>query len=205
MQPVHLAVEGRSDEPVAEKLLEVARLASSRVWILGGKTKLDPKLPGLNASATLEWPWLVLRDLDHDDRDTCVPELRSHLLGSEPNDGMCFRIAVRAMEAWLLADHRNCAEHFGIVPNRMPNDVEALSDPKETLVNLCRRSKNGAIRQRVVPREDAGRKVGPEYNATVSEFAREVWNPNAARANSPSLDRAMLCLERLRVRLLDQS
>lgn len=203
MQFVSWAVEGRSDEPVAEKLLEATHLSPHHVLTARGKTKLDLKLPGLNSAAKLESPWLVLRDLDHDDENSCLPTLHREILRGEPNPGMCFRIAVRAMESWLLADHENCGNFFGIAPNRIPHDVESLSDPKETLVNLCRNSKKRDIREGVVPRAGGRRKVGPEYIATVREFVRDVWDPSLARLNAPSLDRAMLSLERLRTRLND--
>ena len=59
-------------------------------------------------------PWVVIRDLDQDDRGTCLPELRSRLLGGTgPSDGMCFRLAVRSIEAWLMADHEGFVDHFG--------------------------------------------------------------------------------------------
>lgn len=203
MQFVQYAVEGRSDEPVAEKLLKAAGLTPIHVFTSGGKPKLDPKLPGYNSAARVGSPWLVLRDLDHDDRGTCVPALRLKLLGGQPNNGMCFRIAVRAMEAWLLADYENCARFFGIPRNRMPHDVETLPDPKQTLVALCRRSRIAATRQGMVPRLGGGRKVGGEYTAMVREFAKNEWDPLGARNNSSSLDSAVRCLERLRSRIGD--
>ena len=116
---------------------------------------------------------------------------------------MCSRIVVRAMESWLLADHENFGNFFGIAPNRIPHDVESLSDPKQTLVNLCRKPNKRDIREGVVPRAGGRRKVGPEYTATGREFARDLWDPSAARLNAPSLDREMLSLERLRNKLVD--
>lgn len=203
MQIVRYAVEGFTDEPVAAKLLAFAGFKSLQALTSGGKSNLDSKLPGLNRAARIESPWLVLRDLDHDDVGKCVPELRLDLLQGQPNTGMCFRIAVRAMETWLLADYKNCARFFGIPLNRMPHDVEMLPDPKQKLVMLCRGSIKTEMRKGMVPRASGGRKVGGEYTALVREFARNEWDPCLARDNSMSLDRAMGCLERLRSRVVD--
>ena len=203
MQIVRYAVEGFTDEPVAAKLLAFAGFKSLQALTSGGKSNLDSKLPGLNRAARIESPWLVLRDLDHDDVGKCVPELRLDLLQGPPNRGMCFRIAVRSMETWLIADYKNCARFFGISYNRMPHDVEMLPDPKQTLVTLCDSSTNKGIREGMVPRATGGRKVGGEYTALVREFARKEWDPSKARDNSLSLDRAMRCLERLRSNIVD--
>ena len=72
---VKYAVEGRTDQPIAEKLLQAAGLEPERPLIAYGKANLDNKLPGLNRSAR-QLAWLVIRDLDRDDRNICVPDLR---------------------------------------------------------------------------------------------------------------------------------
>lgn len=197
MQPVACAVEGRIDAAVAERLLRVAELPVGRVWNVGGKTKLDPKLPGYNRAASHS-PWLVLRDLDHDDENECVPSLRLRLLGGEPPSGMCFRLAVREVEAWFMADRNNCATFFDVPSSLVAAEVESLDDPKQALVNLSRRSRKRAIREGMAPRPRSGRRVGPEYTALVREFGRDIWDPCAARKNSQSLDRALRCLDQLR-------
>ena len=107
MIPVTCAVEGITDEPIARRLLAEAGLSVGPfVRKYGGWSRIDRRLPDWNASAE-RLPWLVIRDLDRDNRDVCIPALRSRLLGnSGAQSGMCFRFAVRSVEAWPLADHQ---------------------------------------------------------------------------------------------------
>ena len=104
MIPVTCAVEGITDEPIARRLLAEAGLSVGPfVRKYGGKSRIDRRLPDWNASAA-RLPWIVIRDLDRDDRDVCIPALRSRLLGnSGAQSGMCFRFAVRSVEAWAVS------------------------------------------------------------------------------------------------------
>ena len=193
---VYYAVEGLTDEPLAEKLLRASGLLPApRALVAHGKPNLDKRLPDLNRSAE-NLPWLVVRDLDRDDRHLCVPSLRRRLLGHPANEGRCFRLAVRSVEAWLIADYLAFADYFA-VSRRLPDQVDQLVDPKQSLTDLCRRSRRRSIREGVPPRPGSGRRVGPEYMSTVRDFAHGHWDPNRARARSPSLDRALRCLVRL--------
>ena len=197
MIPVACAVEGITDEPVARRLLaEVGLPVGPFVGKGGGKSRIDPRLPGWNRAAA-RLPWLVVRDLDNDDRDACIPALRWRLLGDAPSQhGMCFRLAVRSVEAWLLADHEGFRDYFQL-SGGLPNDVDEIQDPKTELVNRCRRSRNRDIREGVPPRQESGRQYGPEYVAIVGEFCRAAWSLHRARSHSPSLDPAMKDLDRL--------
>lgn len=196
MQYVRYAVEGPSDEPVAEKMLRSAGLEPYRTLTAHGKGNLDKKLPGLNKTAS-SMAWLVIRDMDRDDSHLCIPELHSKLLDGDARAGMCFRLAVRATEAWLLADHDAFADYFG-VRRRLPSRVDQLNDPKQFLIDLCRRSKRKDIREGIPPRPGGGRTVGPEYVAIVRDYGLGCWNPDRARNRSPSLERALECLAGLR-------
>lgn len=195
--PVACVVEGRTDEPAVLRLMqEVGLPLGGPRRITGGKSNLDQGLPGWNKSA-LRLPWLVVRDLDHDDRNTCVPALRQRLLGGTgPNIGMCFRLAVRSIEAWLIADHESFRTYFGIT-KRLPRNPDGLEDPKSELMHLCERSRKRDIREGVPPRRGSGRKHGPEYLDAISNYCWSHWNPARARQLSPSLDRAMQDMVRL--------
>lgn len=196
---VRYAVEGPTDQPVAEKLLQASGLHPARPFIVGGKAKLDKKLPGINRSAAHS-AWLVIRDLDQDDRDRCVPELRVNLLDGQANGGMCFRLAVRSIEAWLMADSEAFADFFA-VRRQLPYRVDELKDPKISLLNLCRKSRRRQIREGVPPRQGNGRRVGPEYVEIVQKYVQGSWSPDRARRRSPSLERALRSLAQLRIRL----
>lgn len=71
---------------------------------------------------------------------------------------MGFRIAVRAAEAWILADRGRVAEWLGVPAARVPHDPDSLDDPKPTLVDLARRSRRSRMRRDLVPREASGRR-----------------------------------------------
>src|SRR5262249_9439426 len=137
-------------------------------------------------------PWLVVRDLDHDDE--CGAALASALMPS-PTKWMRFRIAVRETESWLLADRESLASYLRIQRALVPVHPETLPDPKQALVNLARRSRSRAIVADMVPRLGVSAPVGPAYTARVSEFALQHWRPEIAAASSPSLRR---CIERIR-------
>ncbi len=193
---VTYVVEGRTDQPIAEKLLRASGLNPDIPIITGGKANLDKKLPDFNQSAR-ELAWLVIRDLDRDDRNICVPDLRTNLLNGPANSGMCFRLAVRSSEAWLMADSESFIDFFA-VRRRVPADVDQLDDPKQVLITLCRKSQNRRIREGVPPRQGSGRRVGPEYVAIMQDFVQRAWRPDRARQRSPSLERALTSLDRLK-------
>src|SRR5262249_10678899 len=117
-------------------------------------------------------PWLVLRGLDRD--ATCAPELVAKLL-PKPGRLMCFRIAVRAVEAWLLSDREQVSRSLGLSRNRIPTDSEQLENPKGDLVSLARLSRFRAIREDMVPAAGTTAQVGPAYTSRIIEFARSLW------------------------------
>jgi hypothetical protein len=82
MIEVAYAVEGRSDEPVAVKLIEAAGCKPRRVFTADGKSRLDTKIPGYNQSAKHRC-WLIVRDLDHDDHGICLPDFLKTLGSGE--------------------------------------------------------------------------------------------------------------------------
>lgn len=191
------AVEGWTDAPVAVRILSVAGFKPYREITAGGKANLDKKLPGLNKAAA-SMPWLVIRDLDHDDEQLCIPDLRINLLGGHKREpSMCLRFAVRAMEAWLMADHDAFAKFFGI-RRELLKEPEALSNPKQHLTSICIQSRKKQIKRGVPPQPGQRRRVGPEYSDFIREFVEDHWDPLRARANAPSLGRALDSLARLR-------
>ena len=190
---VTIVVEGPTDRVVAERIVGCAGLEPGFVYVTQGKAKLLRNLAGYNQAARLA-PWFVLCDLD---REPCAPKLvQRHL--SAPAAQMCFRVAVRETEAWLLADVDRVARFLGIPPVTVPAVPETLLDPKEALVSLARKSRNRLIREDMVPSESALRQVGPGYEARIIEFASTHWRPQVAADRSPSLARCIEALRRLK-------
>ena len=105
-----LAVEGVVDKAVGARLLADQGAELRTAYIKNGKGQIDAKLPAYNAAARHS-AWLVLRDLDFD--AACAPALARAKL-PRPAPFMAFRIAVREIEAWLLADCVNLGTFLGI-------------------------------------------------------------------------------------------
>jgi hypothetical protein len=184
---VTIAVEGDIDAAVARRLLSDAGFSIGAIYGRSGKSRLDRSLDGYNRAARRA-AWLVVRDLDHD--ATCAPELVSRLL---PNAAayMHFRVAVRQIEAWLLADRAKMAEWLQLPMDVVPSNPETLRDAKATLVQLARRSRNRLLREELTPAAGTHAEVGPGYTGRMIEFASLRWRPQVAALGSPSLARCM--------------
>jgi hypothetical protein len=195
---IGIAVEGPTDRAAAFKILSSRGLvaAPELAFVVGGKTKLDPKIKAYNQAAQRR-PWLVIRDLDRDGND-CPVALREFLLPEErQSPAMCLRIAVRCLEAWLLADAGSVSGFFKVPQSQVPLQPENLDDPKRVLVGLCAKSKSSAVRRGMAPPNTGTFGVGPEYTAQVVEFFRDAWDPDTARQAAPSLARALDHIDRL--------
>lgn len=192
---VDIAVEGDVDEVVLSRILTYVGFQVDRVFGKLGKQSLKTDAPGYNA-ATQYSPWVVLVDLDD---EPCPLELRTDWIG-QPAPFMCFRVAVREVEAWLLADRERFAEFFRVRPARVPGDTESLLEPKRALVDTVRHSTRRGIKQDMVPRPGSGRAVGPAYSSRLREFVMHPeagWRPDVAAQHCDSLERAIRCLRRL--------
>ncbi len=194
-QPVVIraAVEGSVDEAVVRKLIAHAGGQADSIYGKNGKSALQEKIQGYNNAARLA-PWMVLVDLDSDAH--CAPPLRQSWLPA-PAPLLCFRVAVRQVEAWLMADREALARFLGVARSAIPQDPESLENAKVAMVNLARRSRRRAIREDMVPRAGSGRAVGPAYASRLSEYVHERWRPEVAAQHSDSLRRAIRCLERI--------
>jgi len=192
--PVNVLVEGITDEAVARRLLAYAGLTCGTVYGKSGKSALLERLLNYNQAARFA-PWFVVVDLDQDAE--CAPPLVRSVL-PDPAACMYFRVAVRAVESWLLADVERLAAFLGVPATSIPPDPDAESDPKRTLIALAQRSPRSAIREDIVPRRGSGSRVGPGYAGRLIEFvmtAEDRWCPSAAVQRSDSLRR---CVEALR-------
>ena len=187
---IRAAVEGRLDEAVVRRLAADAGMDVVNVYRADGRANLISRLPGY-AAAARRGPWLVLCDLDQDE---CAPTLVAAAVQSPP-DLFCFRVAVRSIESWLLADP-GLAARLDVSTTRLPREPDSERYPKRTLIQIARRSRNRDIRIGV------GGSPGTAdtpilYNVILGEFVRERWNPQRAAERSPSLGRAIGAVERL--------
>jgi len=177
------AVEGDLDEALLRRILDHVGISLGVVHGRRGKPFLLQSVDGYNHAAR-HAPWVVLVDLDRD--CDCPPPCTEKWL-PKPSAQMCFRVAVRAAEAWLLADRERLARLLGIRTALLPRDPDRLDDPKKELVDLARGSHRRAIRDELVPREGSGRPVGPLYTTRMIEFVQERDPGLAARPCSPRI------------------
>jgi len=190
---ISAAVEGPVDEAVVRKLIVHVGGIAGTICGKNGKANLRQRIRGFNHAAHYS-PWIVLVDLNSDAE--CAPPLcREWLPDLAPH--LCFRVAVKEVEAWLMADIESMASFLSIARAKIPADPEDLLDPKTMMVNMARRSRRWAVRADMVPREGSGRPVGPAYTSRLIEFVQNRWRPDIAAERAASLHRAISCLRRL--------
>ncbi len=190
---ISAAVEGAVDEAVVRKLIAQAGGQTGSVYGKNGKPELLRRIDGYNNAARYS-PWIVLVDLNGDAE--CAPSVLNDWAPT-PAPKLCFRIAVREIEAWLIADAPTFSNYLSIRLGYLPSEPENLERPKDSVVNFARRSRRQAIRRDMVPREGSGRRVGPAYASRLIEYIEQHWRPRAAARRSDSLRRAMDCIEKL--------
>lgn len=103
-----------------------------------------------------------------------------------------FRVAVREVESWILADRAAWAEYIGIPAANFSIHPDQLNDPKEHLLNVIRRKGTKKRHRDMLPQGSAH--IGPKYNEVLCDFVDRLWMPERAAKNSPSLDRALKAL-----------
>lgn len=190
--PISLAVEDALSEAVLKEMLK----QSQRPFMIGtclnrgGYGYIKKIIPGLNHAAR-GMPYLVLTDLDNTE---CPLALISEWLPQPKHPNLIFRVAVKEVEAWLLADREAFADFIGISVNLIPYDVDAIADPKQMLINLVRKSKKRNIRDAIVPAPNSTAKIGKDYNGQLIQFVQQNWQVESALANSRSLERAINAL-----------
>jgi hypothetical protein len=198
----YIAVEDDLSDAVARKLLYHVR-RGFRVkarYPLAAFPHLRPELSGygyLRANvqafngAAAKTPHLLLTDLD---LAACAPELIREWHASSLHSNFLLRVAVREVEAWLLADAANMADYLGLAPNHFPASAETVANPKEEIVRLARLSIDAEVRQNLVPRPGSTAKTGRLFNRSLIGFVRDLWDIDAAGANANSLARALKAL-----------
>jgi len=186
--PVNLATEDELSEITLIRVLASAnRYAVGTPYRRGGFGYLRRTIHGWN-NAAKSTPFVVLTDLDTYE---CPLRLISDWLLVPKHPNLLFRVAVREVESWILADPENLAEFPGLNRAWIPTNTDTIADPKAAIVNLARRSRSKTLRGRIVPAKNSTAKQGPDYNACLGSFVQEHWDIDTARRNSPSLARTL--------------
>lgn len=190
--PINLVFEDTLSEAVLKEMLK----QSQRPFSVGnclnqrGYGKIKKIISGLNYAAK-GMPYLVLTDLDNAE---CPLVIISEWLTQPKHPNLLFRIAVKEVEAWLLAHREAFAEFLGISVSLIPANVDEIPDPKQLLIYLAKKSKKRNLRDAIVPDRHSTAKIGKDYNGQLIQFVQNNWQVEAAQVNSRSLQRAMNAL-----------
>ena len=189
-----IVVEGDWEVPVAMRILKELQVDYSDAQILNkrGRTHFWPNIARYNAAASHLGVVFALADLEE---DRCAPLLLKRHLSKKPHANFVCRVAIRALESWLLADRNQFGEFLKAPFAKLPAKPDALVHPKKTVVELARRHSPEFLKRDLVPGEGTAGITGRYYHARMVEFVVKHWNPRDARSNSSSLDRAMRALE----------
>ena len=197
--PIRLAVEDDLSEYVLRRALveRPVEYDIGAVYCRGGFGYLKKQTASFN-NAAKAGPFLLLTDLD---QYPCAPTLVAEWLGPKrrPHPHFIFRVAVREVESWLLADSANLRSFFGLRKSTYLSNPEDQEDPKAALLGLAAQSRYRELREAIVWRDERrGRYLqGPDYNGAMAPFVRKEWNVGTARLRCPSLNGLFVALDRL--------
>lgn len=192
-RPVFLVHEDELSGAVMERLIAEVRpqLVVDRSIITHGNARLLAGVSKYAAASRAGIPHIVLTDLD---RGACAPELLEEWSVPKLEGRMLFRIAVREVGSWVMADREGIAQLLSVTLAKVPQRPDECDDPKEELLNLVRRSRSGKLKKDMLPAIRSSAGVGPLYNDVLGTFTRTTWNIDRAAKRSPSLRRTILRL-----------
>ena len=197
MTSVDVLVEGLLDAEVARKLLLHCELSPGTVYGQRGWSYIQQKVDGFASSQS---PLFALVDF-MDTGAPCAGEIVSTwLTGQYAN--CVFRVVNREIESWLLADRESMAKFLHVPASKITLQPDNVHDPKLELTNLARRSRSSAIRNGFIPRQGVSASEGPTYTASLTDYCANLWRPEVAAENSPSLAKCITRLLEMRARLL---
>lgn len=189
LSSIILVAEDDLSGAVLEKLLAFSdrSFKVDRIIITHGNMQLKAGIPKFR-SASHVFPHIILTDLD---RYPCPQDLIESWGTKNLPPRMLFRIAVREVEAWLMADRKGIASFLHIDILRVPLNPENEIDPKRTLVNLAKKSRKRHMAKEIAPEQGSSAKIGPLYNSHMVNFVTTQWCIDRAIPHSPSLERTM--------------
>ncbi|AVP98296.1 hypothetical protein C7S18_14325 [Ahniella affigens] len=196
-----IATEDLPSEAVAERLVEQTGGTIDLRFGEKGNGYLRANM-GKFRQLAVRHPTLILPDLD---QTPCAPELRAKWqLGPELPERLSFRVVVREIESWLLADQVGISNFLGVSAARITVRPDEIRDPKAELLKLVSKSTR-EMKADLLPARSASARVGVNYNARLVQFVRNVWSPERACVNSPSLARARKNICEIAARLRSDS
>jgi hypothetical protein len=193
MASIVLATEDELSEQVGLSLANEAGLQVGLCLRKGGNGYLRSRLSSFCQMARTQTVF-VITDLDQIQTPAM---LIADWFGKQHRpDKLLFRVAVREIESWLIADHLAIRHLFGQKAAKLPNSPDELPDAKQTLLRLAQFAPR-SVRDDLVGARGSVASQGIGYNARLCEWVRETWRPALAAERSPSLAKARAALAEL--------
>jgi hypothetical protein len=192
MIPIALATEDQLSEAIALRLISEVQQPHEVTHTLRrhGFGYLRSKMDSWCQMAELQI-MMVLMDLD---QANCLVTFRDQWLAARPLPaGLVFRIAVREVESWVLADHQAMRQLVG-KKGVLPTQPDELPDPKQALLGLGKTAPK-SVRDDLIKTIDGQLRQGLGYNALLTHWINTAWSPERAAERSPSLARARVRLQ----------
>jgi len=195
MIPINIAVEDKLSETVIRKVLQTSKHSYivGACFCRGASGYLKKNIKGFN-NASKATTFLLLTDLDTTE---CAPTLIRQWLTCPQNPNFLFRIAVKEIESWILADRISFANFLGIPVKRIPLITDEINDPKQFILNLADKSKKTSLRSGMIFRQKEVLRPGPDYNGCLISFIEKDWKISQAVLHSPSLKSTVDAIDKL--------
>lgn len=192
--PITIVYEDELSEYVLTKIIGIFgdKFHISQSYSGNGFGYIKSTIRGFNAASKIS-PFFILTDLDN--RQCPIQLIEDWLPKKEHQANLLFRVAVREVEALLIADIEGFSLYSGVSSANFPMFPDTENDPKQTLINIIRRSRKRSIREDIVPM-NSNAKIGPNYNSRLQEFIQSHWNIENASKRSLSLKKAIDCLDK---------
>jgi hypothetical protein len=190
---IALLVEGTLDEAVGRRIVEYAGGEVTVTYGKEGTGYIKNKIDGFNGLAQ-GTTILALADL-MDAGSECPVEVLEEWL-PHPSENMIFRLVIREIESWIMADRTGISRFLGVRKQDIPSHPERVDDPKRRLVNTARASRFAKVKRLLVPAPSSTATVGPAYTSEVQQFVRDRWDIKRAMERSPSLRRCVRAVQR---------
>lgn len=196
---IHLVVEDELTFHVTQSVFHFALPEQKFKFIemiKGGKGKIKTKLAEYNRSAK-KLSFCLVIDLDDNE---CAPSLIDQWFKFAKNERLFFRVAVKEIEAWVLADYKNFSKFLNVSPDvikkKIPNlEADNILDPKETLLQITNAKSKIARKENIVFVSEGKFYQGSAYNSEMSNFIHSFWNVKFAAQNSNSLQKAIKAIQ----------
>lgn len=148
-------------------------------------------------------PVLLITDLD---QSRCPSALiASWMVDVKPPQDFIFRVAIREIESWLLADQRAIRKIIGAQASTLPRNLDDIDNPKDLLLRLVERGAARDVKRDLLIKRGEVAAQGLGYNDRLCKHIEAEWNPERAAQRSDSLERMLRRLKELRTRLVKET